>query len=109
MSHPITIPEDQGAWLLDGYLLVEDGPEAQDIITGRTGAPMEKERASKNTIAWNILSAHNTNEGEDRDEALRIRFDKLTSNDISFVGIIQTARASGLESFPMPYVLTNCH
>ncbi len=109
MSHPITILEDRGAWLLDGYLLVEDGPEAQDIITGRTGAPMDKERARKNTIAWNILSAHNTNEGEDRDEALKIRFDKLTSHDITFVGIIQTARASGLESFPMPYVLTNCH
>ncbi|MCR4763871.1 MAG: hydratase [Lachnospiraceae bacterium] len=105
---PITL-SDAGAYLLDGYLVVEDGPEAQDIITGRTGAPMDRERAIKNTIAWGILDAHNTNQGEDREEALKIRFDKLTSHDITFVGIIQTARASGLEKFPMPYVLTNCH
>ncbi len=98
-----------GAYLVDGYLPVEDGPEAEQIITGRTGAPADKEHARKGTIAWSILSAHNTNEAEDKEEALKIRFDKLTSHDITFVGIIQTARASGLERFPMPYVLTNCH
>ncbi|MCR5674625.1 MAG: hydratase [Lachnospiraceae bacterium] len=109
MTSVQTLEEGRGAWLIDGYVLVEDGPEAESIITGRTGAPMDKERARKNTIAWEILSAHNRNEGEDRDENLKIRFDKLTSHDITFVGIIQTARASGLERFPMPYVLTNCH
>ncbi|MBO4267128.1 MAG: hydratase [Lachnospiraceae bacterium] len=64
------------------------------------------EEAKKNTIAYGILKEHNTS---DDMEKLRIRFDKLTSHDITYVGIIQTARASGLEKFPMPYVLTNCH
>ena len=62
--------------------------------------------AKKGTIAYRILKAHNTSGDM---EKLRIRFDKLTSHDITYVGIIQTARASGLEQFPMPYVLTNCH
>ena len=65
-----------------------------------------KEEAAKGTIAYGILEAHNTS---DNMEKLKIRFDKLTSHDITYVGIIQTARASGLEKFPMPYVLTNCH
>ncbi|MDO4197938.1 MAG: hydratase [Erysipelotrichaceae bacterium] len=60
----------------------------------------------KGTMAYQILSAHNKSEN---DEKLNIRFDSLTSHDITYVGIIQTARASGLTSFPMPYVLTNCH
>lgn len=67
---------------------------------------LSAEEASKNTIAYGILTGHNTS-GDDK--KLKIRFDKLTSHDITYVGIIQTARASGLERFPIPYVLTNCH
>ena len=67
---------------------------------------VSKEEAAKNTIAYDILKAHNTSDNMDK---LQIKFDKLTSHDITFVGIIQTARASGLEEFPIPYVLTNCH
>ena len=63
--------------------------------------------ARQNTLAWNILAAHNTAAGDD--PTLRLRFDALASHDITYVGIIQTARASGLERFPMPYALTNCH
>ncbi len=69
-------------------------------------ASAEQSAARKGTIAYRILSAHNTSDSMDK---LKIRFDKLTSHDITYVGIIQTARASGLERFPMPYVLTNCH
>ncbi|MCR5092820.1 MAG: hydratase [Lachnospiraceae bacterium] len=109
MSTPIqTLADGTGAYLVDGYLIVEDGPDAADIIGGRTGAPLNKERAKDETIAWQILSAHDTS-GEEDPKDLKIRFDKLTSHDITYVGIIQTARASGLEKFPMPYVLTNCH
>ncbi len=68
--------------------------------------PVSKEDAARNTMAYSILKAHNTSGNM---EKLQIKFDKLTSHDITFVGIIQTARASGLEKFPMPYVLTNCH
>ncbi len=67
---------------------------------------MTPQEAAKNTMAYNILAAHNTSGNM---ENLQIKFDKLTSHDITFVGIIQTARASGLEKFPIPYVLTNCH
>lgn len=67
---------------------------------------LSSEEGRKNTMAWNILQAHNTSGSEDK---LKIKFDKITSHDITFVGIIQTARASGLEKFPIPYVLTNCH
>ena len=70
------------------------------------GAVPSREEAKKQTIAYGILRSHNTS---DNMEKLKIRFDKLTSHDITFVGIIQTARASGLTRFPMPYVLTNCH
>lgn len=67
---------------------------------------MNKEEASKETISYGILKSHNTSGNMD---SLKIKFDKLTSHDITFVGIIQTARASGLTKFPIPYVLTNCH
>ena len=71
-----------------------------------TGTAVSKEEAAKNTIAYGILKDHNTSGSM---EKLKIKFDKLTSHDITYVGIIQTARASGLEKFPIPYVLTNCH
>lgn len=97
----------KGAWLINGTELMEDGPETGAWIHSLTGkdAP-RKEEAAKNTIAYSILANHNTSGNMDN---LKIKFDKLTSHDITFVGIIQTARASGLEKFPIPYVLTNCH
>lgn len=91
-----------GAYLINGTEWVEDAAE----VTAKTGKQVTKEEAKQGTIAYGILKAHNTS---DNMEKLKIRFDKLTSHDITFVGIIQTARASGLEKFPMPYVLTNCH
>ena len=96
-----------GAYLVNGTEIIEDTPEAQARLQAVAGpdAP-SKEEAAKATIAYGILEAHNTS---DNMEKLKIRFDKLTSHDITYVGIIQTARASGLEKFPMPYVLTNCH
>ncbi len=95
-----------GAWLVDGRELIPDGPDACAEVKQKTGLEIEKEEAAKETMAYGILKAHNTSDSMDK---LKIRFDKLTSHDITFVGIIQTARASGLIKFPMPYVLTNCH
>ncbi len=95
-----------GAYLVNGRELIADGPEAAQALTARTGKAVTKEDARKQTMAYGILEAHNTSGSM---EKLQIRFDKLTSHDITFVGIIQTARASGLERFPVPYVLTNCH
>ena len=97
---------DGGAYLVNGCQIVEDGPQADAQIKSMVGESLTKEEAKKNTIAYNILKSHNTS---DSMEKLKIKFDKLTSHDITFVGIIQTARASGLEKFPIPYVLTNCH
>ena len=88
---------DTGIYLQNGHDIIP-APEAD--------LPVSKEEAAKNTIAYSILEAHNTSGNM---EKLQIKFDKLTSHDITFVGIIQTARASGLEKFPVPYVLTNCH
>ena len=79
---------------------------AAEALKQLTGEVVSKEEASKNTIAYGILRDHNTSGNM---EKLQIKFDKLTSHDITFVGIIQTARASGIEKFPVPYVLTNCH
>ena len=95
-----------GAYLINGSELVEDTTDAAAIVAAKVGKKVSREEAAKATIAYNILKEHNTSENMER---LKIRFDKLTSHDITFVGIIQTARASGLEKFPMPYVLTNCH
>ena len=80
--------------------------ESCEEVAAKTGRKVSREEAAKETMAYNILSEHNTSGNMDR---LQIKFDKLTSHDITFVGIIQTARASGLEKFPIPYVLTNCH
>lgn len=89
---------DNGVYLLNGTEIVED--------TGSVSVPVSKDEAAQNTMAYGILKEHNTSSDM---EHLQIKFDKLTSHDITFVGIIQTARASGLEKFPIPYVLTNCH
>ena len=88
---------DTGVYLQNGQTIIPEG--SADL-------PVSKEEAARNTIAYSILNAHNTSGNM---EKLQIKFDKLTSHDITFVGIIQTARASGLERFPVPYVLTNCH
>jgi len=95
-----------GAYLLGGTELVPDDAQASAAIKSKTGKEITKEEAKKETIAYSILESHNTSGNMDK---LKIKFDKLTSHDITFVGIIQTARASGLEKFPVPYVLTNCH
>ena len=98
---------ETGVYLLNGTEIIEDGPEAQARLAGCLGPQIpSKEEAAENTIAYAILKDHNTSGSM---EKLKIKFDKLTSHDITFVGIIQTARASGLEKFPVPYVLTNCH
>ncbi len=97
---------DGGAYLVNGTTLVEDNAQAEAAIHSAVGKNVSKEEAAKNTIAYGILADHNTSGNMDK---LKIKFDKLTSHDITFVGIIQTARASGLEKFPVPYVLTNCH
>ena len=96
-----------GVYLINNKEIVEDCNEINLILKNKLGNNYpSKENAKKNTIAYNILKEHNTSEDMDK---LKIKFDKLASHDITFVGIIQTARASGLEKFPVPYALTNCH
>ena len=95
-----------GAYLVGGTELVKDDSQAAAAIKAKTGLDITEQEARKNTIAYGILESHNTSGNMDK---LKIKFDKLTSHDITFVGIIQTARASGLKKFPIPYVLTNCH
>ena len=97
---------ETGAYLVNGSELIADNAEAIAAIKAKTGKEVRKEDAAKETIAYHILKEHNTSDNMDK---LKIKFDKLTSHDITFVGIIQTARASGLTKFPVPYVLTNCH
>ena len=97
---------DGGVYLVGGTELVADNAEAVAAIKAKTGKDVNKQEAAKETIAYGILEKHNTSGNMDK---LKIKFDKLTSHDITFVGIIQTARASGLTKFPVPYVLTNCH
>ncbi len=93
---------EKGMYLVNGETLVEDVAAVEKA----TGKSVSEAEAKQGTIAYGILKAHNTSGNM---EQLQIKFDKLTSHDITYVGIIQTARASGLEKFPIPYVLTNCH
>ncbi len=93
---------DSGVYLLNGREIVTD----EKIAAQKAGHPVTKESAQQGTIAYGILKAHNKSGDMDH---LQMRFDSLTSHDITYVGIIQTARASGMKKFPMPYVLTNCH
>ena len=97
---------DTGVFLIDGKTIIEDNENAGRAMTEAKGMTISKEEAAKNTMAYGILSNHNTSGNMDK---LKIKFDAMASHDITYVGIIQTARASGLEKFPMPYVLTNCH
>ena len=91
-----------GVYLVNGKTVVEDSA----ALPGLCGKAVSQEEGRKGTMAYSILKAHNTT---DDMQNLRMKFDSLTSHDITYVGIIQTARASGMKEFPMPYVLTNCH
>jgi aconitate hydratase len=109
---------DKGIYLVNGTEIIEENNVSEAAIQSKTGKECHKQTAKQGTIAYGILDRHNTSgDSNVQDELarqftcreLKIKFDKLTSHDITFVGIIQTARASGLEKFPVPYVLTNCH
>jgi aconitate hydratase len=97
---------ENGIYLVNGSEIIEDHYNASTEVKTKTGEEFTKEVAKQGTMAYEILTNHNTS---DNSQKLKIKFDKLTSHDITFVGIVQTARASGLEKFPVPYVLTNCH
>ena len=95
---------DGGAYLVHGTELVPD--QEAEKVAALTGKAPDKAEAKKGTIAYSILKNHNTSDHMDH---LKLRFDSMASHDITFVGIIQTARASGLKEFPIPYIMTNCH
>ncbi|MBB6214149.1 aconitate hydratase [Anaerosolibacter carboniphilus] len=97
---------DTGVYLVNGREIIEDSGDAHVALLSKVGREMTKEQARQGTMAYSILEQHNISGSMDK---LRIKFDALASHDITYVGIIQTARASGLEKFPVPYVLTNCH
>ena len=92
---------DTGVYLVNGADICVDAAEA----ARKAGRPVDRDEALRGTIAYGILKAHNTGDMEN----LRLKFDSMTSHDITYVGIIQTARASGMTAFPLPYALTNCH
>jgi len=94
-----------GAYLINGNEIIPNVSNAGEIIKSKTGNELEESQAKKGSIAHQIINSHNTGS----DENLKLKFDSLTSHDITYVGIIQTARASGMKKFPIPYVLTNCH
>ncbi len=93
---------DGGIYLVNGTEIMTDAAE----VAAKTGKNVCPEEALKGTMAYGILAAHNKSGDM---EHLEMKFDSMTSHDITYVGIIQTARASGMKEFPMPYVLTNCH
>jgi len=103
-DHEMVKLYDGGAYLVNGRELIEEKDAAR--VGALTGKPADKAAAKKGTMAYSIMEAHNTSGNM---EHLKIKFDAMTSHDITFVGIVQTARASGMEQFPVPYVLTNCH
>jgi aconitate hydratase len=96
---------DTGVYLIDGLEIVPDNDEALVKLRKKLGREIVREEGRKGTITYSILSTHNS--GDEKN--LEIQFDSLTSHDITYVGIIQTARASGMGRFPMPFVMTNCH
>lgn len=96
-----------GVFLVNGKEIIEDNQDTNAILETKYGINnISKDELSKKTIAYKILEKHNTSNNMDK---LKIKFDAMASHDITYVGIVQTARASGLEKFPIPYVLTNCH
>ncbi|MGV8981075.1 hydratase [Clostridium sp.] len=101
----INLYED-GGYIINGNEIVSDNmPYMKDVIKNKTGKELNESAAKQGSIAYQIINTHNVGEGDE----LRLKFDSLTSHDITYVGIIQTAKASGMERFPIPYVLTNCH
>ncbi len=96
---------DTGVFVTPDFDIIPDNAEKDKILASKN-LSISKDEAKKNTIAYSILTSHNTS-GDDKN--LKIKFDAIASHDITYVGIVQTARASGLEKFPIPYVLTNCH
>ncbi len=95
---------DGGVYLVNGNEIVPEAEAAR--VKALTGRAADRESDRKGTMAYSIMEAHNTSGNM---EHLKIKFDAMTSHDITFVGIVQTAKASGMEKFPIPYVLTNCH
>lgn len=95
---------DSGIYLVNGTEIVPESESGK--VKKLTGRDADQASARKGTIAYSILEAHNTSGDM---EHLKLRFDSMASHDITFVGIVQTAKASGMETFPIPYVLTNCH
>ena len=93
---------DNGVFIVNGTDICSDPAEAAQKL----GRPVDRAEAERGTMAYGILKAHNTTDDMDN---LRLKFDSMTSHDITYVGIIQTARASGMTAFPLPYALTNCH
>ncbi|MCI2160620.1 MAG: hydratase [Oscillospiraceae bacterium] len=93
---------ESSIYLVNGKTIVTDSAALPSLV----GKTVSKEEATKGTMAYGILKAHNTTDHMDK---LQLKFDSMTSHDITYVGIIQTARASGMTEFPLPYVLTNCH
>jgi len=97
---------DQEVLIMDGRKIIYDKSHISDSDKDKLGSHFDWASAKKGTIAYEIISAHNSSEDE---ENVKIKFDSITSHDITYVGIIQTAKASGMDKFPLPYVLTNCH
>ena len=95
---------NNGVYIVNGKVF-EDGADIKERLVGE-GVNITKEEAKKNTLSYGILEAHNKSEDMN---SLRLKFDCLASHDITFVGIVQTAVASGIRQFPVPYALTNCH
>ena len=93
---------DHGIYLVNGKDIADNAEQAANLC----GHQVNQADAEKGTMAWGILKAHNTSGSM---EQLRLKYDSMASHDITYVGIIQTARASGMKEFPLPYVLTNCH
>lgn len=97
---------DTGVYVLNGTEIVPDNADAQARIKQLSGQDADRDAAAMGTMAWRILNTHNTSGDMDN---LKIKFDAMASHDITYVGIIQTARTSGMTEFPLPYILTNCH
>ena len=93
---------DNGIYLVNGETICSCPEE----VAQKTGRTVDAKEAEKGTMAYGILQAHNKSGDPDQ---LQLKFDSMTSHDITYVGIIQTARASGMKEFPLPYVMTNCH
>ena len=96
----------QGVYVVEGKHIIPEDYSANDKLAALGAGEMTQEQTARGTIAYSILMNHNVSESESK---LKLKFDSLASHDITYVGIVQTARASGLERFPIPYVLTNCH